>query len=135
MKYLLDTNVCVGFLNQRRPLLTQRFLSVPTLDKVICSIVRGELFYGAYKSQRQVSSLQVIENFLAGYPNLDFDIVAARIQGEIRADLERKGTPIGPYDCRSPRLLWPIISLWSRIIQTNLVAFPVWHWTIGNDDS
>ena len=32
MKYLLDTNVCVGFLNQRRPLLTQRFLSVPTLD-------------------------------------------------------------------------------------------------------
>jgi len=98
MKYLLDTNVCVGFLNQRRPLLTQRFLSVPTLDKVICSIVRGELFYGAYKSQRQVSSLQVIENFLAGYPNLDFDIVAARIQGEIRADLERKGTPIGPYD-------------------------------------
>ena len=98
MKYLLDTNVCVGFLNQRRPHLTQRFLSVPTLDKVICSIVRGELFYGAYKSQRQVNSLQVIENFLAGYPNLDFDIVAARIQGEIRADLERKGTPIGPYD-------------------------------------
>ena len=98
MKYLLDTNVRVGFLNQRRPLLTQRFLSVPTLDKVICSIVRGELFYGAHKSQRQVSSLQVIENFLAGYPNLDFDIVAARIQGEIRADLERKGTPIGPYD-------------------------------------
>jgi tRNA(fMet)-specific endonuclease VapC len=98
MKYLLDTNVCVGFLNQRKPLLTQRFLTVPTLDKVICSIVRAELFYGAYKSQRQVSSLQVIENFLAGYPNLDFDIVAARIQGEIRADLEKKGTQIGPYD-------------------------------------
>jgi tRNA(fMet)-specific endonuclease VapC len=98
MKYLLDTNVCVGFLNQRKQLLTQRFLTVPTLDKVICSIVRAELFYGAYKSQRQVSSLQVIENFLAGYPNLDFDIVAARIQGEIRADLEKKGTQIGPYD-------------------------------------
>src|SRR5215813_9463784 len=100
MKYLLDTNVCVGFLNQRKPLLTQRFLSVPTSDKVICSIVRAELFYGAYKSQRQVSSLQVIENFLAGYLNLDFDIAAARIQGEIRAELERKGTSIGPYDLR-----------------------------------
>jgi tRNA(fMet)-specific endonuclease VapC len=98
MKYLLDTNVCVGFLNQRKPLLTQRFLSIPTSDKVICSIVRAELFYGAHKSQRQVSSLQVIENFLAGYPNMDFDIAAARFQGEIRADLERKGTPIGPYD-------------------------------------
>lgn len=98
MKYLLDTNVCVGFLNQRKPLLTQRFLSVPTSDKVICSIVRAELFYGAYKSQRQISSLQIIENFIAGYNNLDFDIAAARIQGEIRADLEKKGTPIGPYD-------------------------------------
>jgi tRNA(fMet)-specific endonuclease VapC len=98
MKYLVDTNVRVGFLNQRKPLLTQRFLSVPTSDKVICSIVRAELFYGAYKSQRQISSLQVIENFLAGYPNLDFDIGAARMHGEIRADLERKGTPIGPYD-------------------------------------
>ena len=65
MKYLLDTNVCVGFLNQRKPLLTQRFLSVPTSDKVICSIVRAELIYGAHKSQRRVSSLQVIENFVA----------------------------------------------------------------------
>ena len=98
MKYLLDTNVCVGFLSQRKPLLTTRFLSIPTSDKVICSIVRAELFYGAYKSQRQASNLQAIENFLAGYFNLDFDIAAARIHGELRADLERKGTPIGPYD-------------------------------------
>jgi predicted nucleic acid-binding protein len=43
MKYLLDTNVCVGFLNQRKPPLTQRFLTVPTLDKVICSLMLRSL--------------------------------------------------------------------------------------------
>jgi len=98
MKYLLDTNVCVTFLNQRKPLLTKRFLSVPASDKIICSIVRAELFYGAFKSQRQPGSLLTIETFLSGYPNLDFDADAARIYGRIRAELEKKGTPIGPHD-------------------------------------
>lgn len=98
MKYLLDTNVCIGFLGQRKPLLTQRYLSIPTSDKIICTIVRAELFYGAYKSPRCGVNLPSIENFLAGYPNLDFDVAAARIFGELRAELERKGLPIGPYD-------------------------------------
>src|SRR5262245_33268852 len=35
---------------------------------------------------------------------------------------------------RSLRLLLLITSLWSRIIQPNLVAFPIWHWTIGNEN-
>jgi len=98
MKYLLDTNVCVTFLNQRKPMLSKRFLATATSDKVICSVVRAELFYGAYKSQHQPGSLLTIESFLSGYPNLDFDQMASRIYGEIRADLERKGTPIGPHD-------------------------------------
>jgi tRNA(fMet)-specific endonuclease VapC len=98
MKYLLDTNVCVTFLNQRKPLLTKRFLSVAAPDKIICSIVRAELLYGAFKSQRQSSSLHTIEAFLSGYPNLDFDADTARIYGQLRAELEKKGTPIGPND-------------------------------------
>lgn len=98
MKYLLDTNVCIGFLGQRKPRLTQRYLTIATPDKIICLIVRAELFYGAYKSQRRAVSLLSIESFLSGYPNLDFDADAARIFGELRADLESKGTPIGPYD-------------------------------------
>lgn len=98
MKYLLDTNVCVTYLNHRNALLDQRYLSVPTDDKIICSIVRAELFYGAFKSQRQPGSVLQMESFLAGHPNLDFDVVAARFFGELRADLQRKGTPIGSYD-------------------------------------
>lgn len=98
MKYLLDTNVCVNAIYQVIPKLTARFLLVPTQDKVICSVVRFELFYGAYKSQRRSISLPTIEAFLKPYLNLDFDENAARVCGELRSELEHKGTPIGPYD-------------------------------------
>ncbi|HMV84695.1 MAG TPA: type II toxin-antitoxin system VapC family toxin [Blastocatellia bacterium] len=98
MKYLLDTNVCVTFLNRRNPLLEQRYNAVPSSDKIICSIVRAELLYGGFKSQRRPASVLFMESYLANEPNLDFDLTAARIFGELRADLERKGTPIGAYD-------------------------------------
>ncbi len=98
MKYLLDTNVCINALHWRHPILMQRLLAIPASEKVICSIVRAELYYGAYKSQRPQNSLVDLQTFLQPYPNLDFDIDAARICGEVRADLARKGTPIGPND-------------------------------------
>jgi tRNA(fMet)-specific endonuclease VapC len=98
MKYLLDTNVCVQFLSGRVPHLSKRLAATSAQDKIVCAIVRTELYYGAYKSQRQASSLATINAFLAHLPTLPFDDAAAQICGEIRADLARKGTPIGPYD-------------------------------------
>lgn len=98
MTYLPDTNVCINAIYQVILKLTARFLLVPTQDKVNCSVVRFELFYGAYKSQRRPISLPAIEAFLKPYLNLDFDENAARVCGELRAELERKGTIIGPYD-------------------------------------
>lgn len=98
MKYLLDTNVCVNYLSGRNPDLLKRFIAVPAQHKIICSLVRAELYYGAYKSQIQAASLAKIDKFLHRYLTLPFDDAAAQICGEIRADLARKGTPIGPYD-------------------------------------
>lgn len=97
-KYSLDTNVCIQFLSGKNLLLQQRFAAVSAQDKIICTVVRGELYYGAYKSQQQASSLAKIDAFLAHFPTLPFDDAAARAFGEIRGDLARKGTPIGPYD-------------------------------------
>lgn len=98
MKYLLDTNACINGLHKHNPIFTQRFLAVPETDKVVCSIARAELYYGAYKSKWPQNSLADLQTFLQPYPNLDFDLIAARICGEIRAELARKGTPIGPND-------------------------------------
>lgn len=32
----------------------------------ICDVVKQELFYGAYKSQRQIKNLEVLKDFFGG---------------------------------------------------------------------
>jgi len=50
LSYLLDTNACIRFLKESDSPVTRRILRTPSSDIYICSIVREELFYGAYKS-------------------------------------------------------------------------------------
>ena len=70
-----------------------------TADQVaIPSIVRFELFYGAYKSNKQKETLRLLNEFLKPFISVDFDEKAAMECGNIRAELDNKGTPIGPYD-------------------------------------
>jgi tRNA(fMet)-specific endonuclease VapC len=45
MRYLLDTNVCVMYLNGRSTSVRDRLLSVPLEDMAVCSVVKAELFY------------------------------------------------------------------------------------------
>jgi tRNA(fMet)-specific endonuclease VapC len=98
MKYLLDTNVCITFFSQRNSRLDQRLAMVATQAKAICSVVKAELFYGAYKSQNHQANLARMNAFANHLVSLPFDDAAAQIYGELRAELERKGTPIGHHD-------------------------------------
>jgi len=98
MKYLLDTNVCIRFLQGRSVSLLRRLESVADPEKCLCSVVAAELIYGAAKSQRRKETLERLNQFLSCFRMLDFDIAAARHFGEIRAELHQRGTPIGPYD-------------------------------------
>lgn len=98
MRYLLDTNVCVMFLSGKNQNLLDKFTAVSSSDKVLCSVVVGELYYGAYRSQRRADSLKRIQGFVARFVSLPFNDDAANIYGDIRASLEKQGMPIGPYD-------------------------------------
>jgi tRNA(fMet)-specific endonuclease VapC len=98
MKYLLDTNTCIRTINGRSQTARAKLLTVPTSDVVICSIVRAELFYGSAKSQTPAASRKKQEVFLAPFATLPFDDAAANAYGQLRADLEKAGTPIGPLD-------------------------------------
>ena len=60
--------------------------------------MKAELYYGAFKSARRNENLAVLETLFSGLASFAFDGKVARIFGEIRADLARKGTPIGPSD-------------------------------------
>jgi tRNA(fMet)-specific endonuclease VapC len=111
MKYLLDTNACIRILKGNSERLHTRIKSVKTKDICIPSIVRYELLYGAYKSNQPEKTKSDLLNFLCHFPSISFDDKAAEICGKIRADLDRKGTPIGPYD-----LMIAAISLSSDLI-------------------
>lgn len=98
MMYLLDTNVCVRYLNGRSASVRNRVNTTPAEDIVVCSVVKTELFYGAMRSNTPTETLRQQQIFLEQFVSLPFDDEAARIAGRLRGLLANAGTPIGSYD-------------------------------------
>jgi tRNA(fMet)-specific endonuclease VapC len=74
-----------------------RELTAPD-ETAVSSIVAAELWTGAIKLGDQHPQYARLKEFLMIFSVIDFTHDAARHYGEIRADLERKGTVIGPLD-------------------------------------
>jgi len=98
MIYLIDTNVCIKYLNGQSDNIVKKLSTLSPDDIIICSTVRSELFTGAYKSKSFQKTYKRLLNFLDIFPSLPFDDDASEIYGKIRSQLEKSGTPIGPYD-------------------------------------
>jgi len=96
--YLLDTNVCIRYMNGRAPGVLRRLQALQPVEVVVCSVVKAELFYGAQRSHDPARSLAVQQQFLQPYHSLPFDDAAAEVAGSLHAQLAQSGTPIGPYD-------------------------------------
>ena len=96
MRYLLDTNVVIGLLNDATSKLAQRARREKPADVAISAIVAHELFYGAFKSHRATQNVALIDSLQ--FAVLELDKEDARQAGEVRALLASRGTPIGPYD-------------------------------------
>jgi tRNA(fMet)-specific endonuclease VapC len=97
MTYLLDTNICIYVINERPAAVLQQFLAHGADGLAISAVTASELYWGVRKSG-SARNLAALEKFLAPLSVLDYGLEAARIYGEIRAALEKKGTPIGPLD-------------------------------------
>lgn len=98
MRYLLDTNVCVMYLNGRSPSIRDLIVATPAEDMAVCSVVKAELFYGALRSNNPQRTLERQQAFLSQFVSLPFQDEAALLAGRIRAKLAKAGTPIGSYD-------------------------------------
>ena len=97
MTYLLDTNAVIALMkNQVR--VVEHVHRVGRNELVICAPVEAELWFGANRSSRVEENSRLLQTLLEWLPSLPFSGEAARLCGEIRAGLARKGTPIGPYD-------------------------------------
>jgi len=97
LAYMLDTNICIYVMKSYPQALRAKFNALAE-QLCISSITLGELHYGAVKSARRAENLSAIDNFTARLEVLPFETKAAVHYGQLRAELERAGTPCGAHD-------------------------------------
>lgn len=98
MRYMLDTNICI-YLIKHKPLQFFEKLQEHNPDEIcISAVTYAELVHGVEKSKVVERNRLALTILLSNIEILDFDMKAAEEYGRIRADLEKKGTPIGPLD-------------------------------------
>ena len=97
----LDTNAIIALLNRSSMTVRVRLADAVHRREVVAvpTVVLFELRYGAAKSANRQRAARRIAELLAGPVEvLEFESDDAEEAGDIRAALERAGTPIGPYD-------------------------------------
>jgi tRNA(fMet)-specific endonuclease VapC len=98
MKLMLDTNICIYLIRHQPPAVLKHFLEFQVGDIGISSITLSELHYGVAKSRHKEKNAEALDEFLVPLEIVSFDDEAARFYGDIRAVLEKAGTPIGAMD-------------------------------------
>jgi len=96
VKYLVDTNILIYYLRNKSNSL-QKLLFVNN-GLAVSSITVAELVYGAQKSLHIEKNMQAVIKILSYFNVVDFSKDDAFEYGDIRAYLEKQGTPIGDHD-------------------------------------
>jgi tRNA(fMet)-specific endonuclease VapC len=96
LRYLLDTNAVIALLSGADHPVSRAARSREPAEVGLSAISVHELYYGAFRSHRVEHNLARVDGLLLEV--VDFDRLDACEAGSIRADLARRGTPIGPYD-------------------------------------
>ncbi len=101
MNYVLDTNAVVALLRDKPARVRERYRAAEAAGDYLAlsSVVLFELWYGVAKSSQIPENTERLRILLSGDLDLlDFDDEDARTAGQVRAALEKAGTPIGAYD-------------------------------------
>lgn len=95
---MLDTDTCIAII-KKQPGNALRKLRGKSIGQLgISSITFSELAFGAAKSSKPDDANAALAEFALALEVAAFDSDAAMLYGELRASLERRGTPIGPLD-------------------------------------
>ncbi|HIJ57374.1 MAG TPA: type II toxin-antitoxin system VapC family toxin [Deltaproteobacteria bacterium] len=98
MKFMLDTNTCIYIIKRKPPDVIERFIQTEISEIGISSITLSELIYGVSKSSKPVQNQMALTQFIAPLEILSYGDEAAQYYGDLRAHLEKQGTPIGSLD-------------------------------------
>ena len=98
MRYMLDANICIYAIKHKPEKVFQKLQEVEPEDVCVSSVTYAELVHGVEKSVAVEKNRLALSMLLANIEILDFNVDAADCYGKIRADLGKKGTPIGSLD-------------------------------------
>lgn len=119
-RILLDTNVCIAILRGTGGRVVRRMRRY-AIDAIgVSTITFAELQFGAAKSSDPRANAIAVAKLLAPLGVLSFDSRAAMEYGELRAALERAGTPIGPLDTL---IAAHALAIGARLVTANLREF------------
>ena len=109
MRYMLDTNICSYVLRSRPASVKERFDEAGPGALAVSTVVLAELLYGAARHGRAAAIRREIADLTSRLDVVPWDEEAADHYGDIRATLERNGTPSGRHGhddrraCPEPR--------------------------------
>ena len=98
MPYMLDTDICIYIIKRKPEQIIKRFEKLSPGDVCLSVVTVSELYAGVEKSAFPERNREALEQFLLPFDIFGYGIEEAKIYGQIRAALEKLGTPIGAYD-------------------------------------
>jgi len=96
--YLLDSNICIYIINNRPKQVVEHIKKLKMHQVKLSAISLAELEYGVSKSRAREKNRQALIDFATPFDIIEFNDNDAEVFGIIRADLEKRGLVIGPYD-------------------------------------
>lgn len=119
MKYLLDTNICIYLINERPRGVLARFRRHAVGDIGVSTVTVSELAWGVAKTG-SARNRTALDAFLMPLEIAAYDLAAAMRYGEVRAELAKRGRPIGPLDTM---IAAHALSLVATLVTNNLREF------------
>ena len=96
--YLLDTNICIYIIKKSPEHVVEKVKKLALNQVKLSSVSLAELEYGVSKSLHRDRNRDALIHFVSAFDIVSFNGHDAEIFGLLRAELERRGQVIGPYD-------------------------------------
>lgn len=97
-RYILDTDICSYVMRRSHAKLMKRLRERPVTEQAISAITAAELLFGARLCPNPSKVMESYDRFIRHLAVLNWDAAAAVHYADIRADLQRRGLPIGAND-------------------------------------
>lgn len=98
MRFMLDTNTCIELIRERDERVLRRMKRRSPDEICVSSVTLSELEYGVAKSANPEKNRLALAEFMTPLAVAPYDDAVAPVYGQVRADLEKAGMPIGPLD-------------------------------------